>query len=406
MSRQVHIWTIVVLCGLVMAGCTGKADEQAQAWYEEGKALREADEQVEAMQVFLRAAHSGTSNEMLLGRVWSNIANMCRQANEHALAYRVYGFSAEHFQASGDSLAYAYALNNMAWEQAALGQKDSALCLMAEAVRIYPRSPLTDKIRETHTAACWFAEEYDSVLLWSTPPASDYMLMVRAQAYSILQEDDSANYYARLLLPRMTNPFYLDDIYYILTHNDAKLGTDELRELSSERANVQRTIKTRHGKLAQAVQVLEQDLARKAFPWWWSVCGLIALLACGWSGHTLLVWRKRHKTRLLKLQQIREADDLRAALEWNDYEAFCRQVDEHLKNLAGKLQVKGLNEQDVRMCVLVLLGLSHRETADMLNCSPKSVGKLKDITARKLGTSGGGLQGLCMQMAGVRPSFI
>ena len=213
-----------------------------------------------------------------------------------------------------------------------------------------------------------------------------------AQAYSILQEDDSANYYARLLLPRMTNPFYLDDIYYILTHNDAKLGTDELRELSSERANVQRTIKTRHGKLAQAVQVLEQDLARKAFPWWWSVCGLIALLACGWSGHTLLVWRKRHKTRLQKLQQIREADDLRAALEWNDYEAFCRQVDEHLNNLAGKLQVKGLNEQDVRMCVLVLLGLSHRETADMLNCSPKSIGKLKDITARKLGASGGGLQ--------------
>ena len=93
-------------------------------------------------------------------------------------------------------------------------------------------------------------------------------------------------------------------------------------------------------------------------------------------------------------------------MEWNDYEAFCRQVDEHLNNLASKLQVKGLNEQDVRMCVLVLLGLSHRETADMLNCSPKSVGKLKDITARKLGTSGGRLQGLCMQMAGVRPSSI
>jgi hypothetical protein len=28
----------------------------------------------------------------------------------------------------------------------------------------------------------------------------------------------------------------------------------------------------------------------------------------------------------------------------------------------------------------------------MLNCSPKSIGKLKDVTARKLGVSGGQLQ--------------
>jgi DNA-binding CsgD family transcriptional regulator len=51
-----------------------------------------------------------------------------------------------------------------------------------------------------------------------------------------------------------------------------------------------------------------------------------------------------------------------------------------------------LNEQDIRMCILVLIGLSHKETAEMLNCSPKSIGKLKDLTARKLGVSGGQLQ--------------
>jgi hypothetical protein len=49
-------------------------------------------------------------------------------------------------------------------------------------------------------------------------------------------------------------------------------------------------------------------------------------------------------------------------------------------------------EQDVRMCVLVLLGVSHKETAELLNCSPKSVGKLKDLTAHKLGVSGGQLR--------------
>jgi len=41
------------------------------------------------------------------------------------------------------------------------------------------------------------------------------------------------------------------------------------------------------------------------------------------------------------------------------------------------------------------LDMSQYDTADiaeMLNCSPKSIGKLKDLTARKLGVSGGQLQ--------------
>jgi hypothetical protein len=35
--------------------------------------------------------------------------------------------------------------------------------------------------------------------------------------------------------------------------------------------------------------------------------------------------------------------------------------------------------------------LSHKQIAEMLNCSPKSIGKLKDLTAHKLGVSGGQL---------------
>lgn len=44
------------------------------------------------------------------------------------------------------------------------------------------------------------------------------------------------------------------------------------------------------------------------------------------------------------------------------------------------------------MCVLVLIGLSHRQIADLMNCSPKSIGKLKDLTAHKMNVSGGQLR--------------
>ena len=53
----------------------------AMTCYQNGKALREEGKQVEAMQAFIEAAHSETEDEALLGRVYSNMANMCRQAN-------------------------------------------------------------------------------------------------------------------------------------------------------------------------------------------------------------------------------------------------------------------------------------------------------------------------------------
>ena len=373
--------------------------------YEQGKTLREEGKQVEAMQAFIEAAHSGTDDEVLLGRIWSNMANMCRQANDHSTAFEVYTLSAEHFRKAADTLAYAYALNNMAWEQATMGNKEAAIELVDSAVRCYPRPPLSDKIIETKAAACLFRKEYDSVLVYTAPPANDYLLTLRAQACSYLQMDDSATYYAQLLLPQTTNLFALDDLYYILTHNDSSADKETLRSFASLRADTQNAIKERHGELTKAVEILKQDLApqEKTKPW-----KIILLVVLGFG---LLVWaalvtKKQHRlhtqksqfeqTRRFELEQnirhLQETKDLRQELQWTDFQSFCTQIDKRFNAFAAKLSAQGLNEQDIRICVLVLIGLSHKETAEMLNCSPKSIGKLKDLTARKLGVSGGQLQ--------------
>ena len=387
-SRQIVFVCTAVL--LLVCSYGKRSDEKARAWYEEGKSLRAANEQVEAMKVFLKAAYSGTQDEALLGRVWSNMANMCRQSNDHALAFRVYGISAEHFAASGDTLAYGYALNNMAWEQAALGNKDSALMLVEEAVRSQPsevsRQKIAEKVIETRAAACYFTQDYDSMLVWTESRANDYLLMLRAQAFSFLQQDDSAANYARLLLPRTTNPFYLDDLYYILTHNDLSADKEAVLALSSERADVQKEIEVQHGKLMQAKQILEQDLAHphssREILWIVLTCLLVGGVA------TYFVLRRWNRKRSLSqgLQSLREN------LVWEDFSTLGKESDKHLNGLATRLQEAGLNEQDVRICVLTLLGVSFKEMAERLNCSPKSVGKLKDVTARKLGVSGGQLQ--------------
>lgn len=375
------------------------------ALYEQGKALREEGKQVEAMQAFIEAAHSETDDEALLGRVWSNMANMCRQANDHQTAFEVYTLSAEHFRKAADTLAYAYALNNMAWERAVMGNKEEARTLVDSAMRCYPKEPLTNKIIETKAAACLFAKEYDSVLLYTMPPANEYLLTLRAQAYSYLQMDDSATYYAQLLLPQTTNLFALDDLYYILTHNDSSADKETLRSLASLRADTQNAIKARHGELVKAVEILKQDLAPQEKTKPWKII-LLVVLGVGLLAWAALVAKKQHRlhtqksefeqTRRFELEQnirhLQETEDLRSELEWIDFQSFCTQIDKRFNAFAAKLSAQGLNEQDIRLCVLVLIGLSHKEIAEMLNCSPKSIGKLKDLTARKLGVSGGQLQ--------------
>ena len=381
----------------------------AMTFYQNGKALREEGKQEEAMQAFIEAAHSETEDEALLGRVYSNIANMCRQANDHETAYEVYGMSAEHFRKTNDTLAYAYALNNMAWEQAVMGKKEKALRLVDSALSLQlsaiSRQTLQAKVMETKAAACLFREEYDSVLYYTNGADNDYLLMLRAQAFSFLQIDDSAMLYAQQLLPRITNLFYLDDLYYILTHNDTKADTETLRVLASERADVQNAIKERHGELTKAVQLLRQDLSKKeqatswkAILWWVIGIGLLV-----WGAIVVYKQRKlwieksnfeqaRRKEFAQNIRQLQEAKDVRHELAWDDFAALCLQIDKRFHGLASRLQEQRLNEQDIRICILVLIGLSHKEIADMLNCSPKSIGKQKDLTAHKLGVSGGQLQ--------------
>jgi len=400
-------WYIFLFVFLALSVGCHRADTDARTLYEQGKALREAKKPAEAMQCFIHATHSSTRDEALLGRIYSNIANMCRQANEHALAFRVYTLSADHFAASGDTLAYAYALNNMAWEQATMGHKDSALALVQAALTVYPQDPVIEKVRESRAAACLFAGEYDSVLLHTTPPADDYLLTLRAQAYSYMQMDDSATYYAQQLLSRTTNLFALEDLYYILTHNDAEADRETIVERSSERADIQKAIEQRHGQLMQAIQILQEELAQKKSltHYLWAVVVLMLMIAC----LAFVAWRVNSKRTLLRAERssyeqlrrteltqnilfLRSASNLRQELAWDEYREICRRTDKLFNGLASRLQAEGLNEQDIRLCVLVLAGMSHKEIADMLNCSVKSIGKLKDLTARKLGVSGGQLQ--------------
>ena len=52
----------------------------------------------------------------------------------------------------------------------------------------------------------------------------------------------------------------------------------------------------------------------------------------------------------------------------------------------------------MRLCILVLIGLSRSQIANTMPYAQNSIGKLKDQTAKKLGTTGKNLRDFLIKM--------
>ena len=393
------LWTACCL-----AACGANDATSAQRYYEEGRALRQEGEVVQAMQQFVAATQTRTNDFALLGRTYSNMANMCRQAERHDLAFEVYSLSAEQFLRANDTLAFAYALNNMAWEQAVQGNKPDAVVLVDSALRICTREEVQTKVLESLAASSLYAEEYDSTLFYTARMHGVYGRMLRAQAFCLLDQCDSAIQYARQVVSETDNPRYLDDAYYILAHCDSTENVNEILDLTSARTDVQRELEQQKIQLTQAIMLMEQSLKGgnpkdpKKIVWWTLFATLCVAVG-------VLLFRKLRKpndrTSQLKktCRSLAKVDAMKTELRWNDYDAFCRACDERFFGLADKLTKRGLSEREIRLCLLVLIGFSYAEMADILHRAQNGIGKDKYTIAKKLNVTVKDLQATLRNIA-------
>ena len=97
---------------------------------------------------------------------------------------------------------------------------------------------------------------------------------------------------------------------------------------------------------------------------------------------------------------ITNSSNIKEDLCWNNYAKMCNIVNEHFYFLARKLQhTHALNETEIRRCILVLLGMSRADISQTLPYALNSIGKLKDHTAKSLGTTGKNLRDFLVKMA-------
>ena len=396
--------------------------DYAHACYHYGKLLRAKDDPVTAMQAFIDATHSRTRDYHILGRIYSNMGYIALEANEYLYAFDMYQYSARAFILAQDSLMYYFAQNNMAYALAENREKDRAFAILNQ-LEYKGNYLLQEAIMETRAEAYVRANEYDSAICCADKVLamgykSPLLYMIKAQGYSFKDENDSATFYAQQIIDESNNLFLLANAYYILTNQYDTKDINGVRNVAANRADTQKLIEIRQGKLSQAVQLLEQDLKRKP-NLTWLLAVIVTMLVTG-SIAGIYIFRRRQKHQLLSqlesreketLTQMRNKVDTRCALLkasphitkdlcWKDFEQTCQIADQQFYMLASKLQkAKGLNETEIRLCILVLIGLNEKEISQTLPYAISSIGKLKYRVGQKIGITAKNLRDFLINFA-------
>lgn len=382
--------------------------DYAHACYHYGRLLRQKDNPVEAMQVFIDATHSHTRDYHIVGRVYSNMGDIAHLAGDYPLSYDMYEKSGEMYLKNGDTILYNYDLNNMAFELAEQGKKEESLEILNKIDTSSIEDYLTAKTLETKAEIYRIAAQYDSAIYFAdqlerigyTEPT---ILLIKSQAYYELSIIDSALLYANRIL-NDEQASYQDrfNALYIVTHYDSTLCTQDICDIAAEREDIRYyEYEPVHERCASAVRLLEKDLYKGIR---WSKWILFILIICG-IGVLILAqkWRahQRHTQAQINALVNERADniiefinnqiegkDFRQTLHWNNYSAMKADVNLYMGGLVKKLEAYNLNEVQIRLCVLTILDFPLRKIAKEMNYSyPSAIKTLKKRTSNKLGTT-------------------
>lgn len=416
----------------------------AHACYHYGRLLRAQDDPVSAMQVFIDATHSHTRDYHILGRVYSNMGDIAHLTGEFPLAYEMYKLSGDNYLHGGDTLLYYYDLNNMAFELAEQCLEEETFALLAKIEINTKDKGLIAKVLETKANLYSHIEQYNSVIsivthLQSLGYCSSTAYVMKAQALWYSNQKDSALYYARyvLNLPKASEKGKYN-MLYIVMNGDNTLSPEDMLELTALRSDIETDILIPlHNQWAVAVNLLKQDLSRKPNLQW--LYAIIATLLLIGTSLGLYVSRKRqqhqlltqkvndlkeiqHATKLQHEQIIKEhtnyknglatqierisavycqSSELQKDLCWQDFTQLCTIINQQFFFFAQKLQnTNVLNEREIRLCILVLIGISNsKKQAELLYYSESGIRNFKNRIAKKLGTTSVDLRTFLINLA-------
>jgi tetratricopeptide (TPR) repeat protein len=376
--------------------------------YHYGCLLQEKENPVGAMQAFIHATHINSRDDLLLGRVYVKMGTICNIARDYQLTSDIYALAAHNYLRAGDTLRYCKALQLRAIALANQGKTDETTNVLKRIEQCSTDN--NDELLFIRSLAFHHADQYDSALYYlkaylnfletdsnSTSPMREFLSIV-SPMLGMLEDDSEEN-----------KLDWNDVMGFIFGIKEQVKADGDMTTQAPE-------------EYVQATRILWNDIHRKkSFAWIYSIVVVLLIVGIGialyynhqekkhalWSQKINDVTSEYTDLQQNKLSHIEStrnvllaSESLQKDLNWRNFDQMCAKVDELFYLLAGKLRLKRvLNETEVRLCVLIFIGLDHDQIALTLPYARNSVGKLKDQTAKKLGTTGRNLRDFLVDLA-------
>ncbi|MBR1809012.1 MAG: hypothetical protein IJ776_06465 [Paludibacteraceae bacterium] len=380
---------------------------------------------------------------------------ICREGNSDSLALVFAEKSGVFF--CNISEYFRYNLTERSYIQSKLRHFHEADSLWNIAVTFPKDVFFRTELLETRIEYYYMQQEYDSVLnIISEIPTdqkSSYSIVRAAQCYFHKGKQDSAEIYALQVIKESKVLPHKISAYYILIDNNNNEDSELIKQYSAKRMDMKTEMAVKEKEKAVAINKLCVYLSEShKEEYYYFVVGIsiiiLFLLSIVLSGslyksgkhlkeqrlnlndkmlalitkeNTIMSLTESNKTLTEQIVSDREHQFLKynenreillsqiekvhvivtpRSKQIKDASSLYELMNTHFFHLADKLEVTyKLHIDEIRVCFVVLLGFSHKEIANILCCSEKSISQKKYRVGKKLNTTGAELREFLIRTA-------
>lgn len=383
-------------------------DELAEAYYLMGRNMDDyCHDFAAAADYYIEADRLQTTDLVLRGRINSCMGFICKQDSCFVEALEFYERANKAFYKIGDERHIANGLVSIAEQYVNLKEYDKVDSVLSLASSYEIDSAYFARMVDVRALALYNQEMYDSALVCflrikDTPrpiEARCYSYMKIMHCYEFLHQLDNTIIYAEYIVSNSKNPAYRSNAYFYLMTN-AKWHNDinSLSIYSHAREDEDRKLQHDTELCAQANIKLQTYLEATNY-----TKLIISIVAALFVVLSIGIWLVYKCYRDVLQKHAKEKQDRRDLLArriydhsiyfmsnkvWQDYKKLREFANSQFDNMFYKLEdAYHLSEQEMKICLMILLEYSNKQMAEILFVQPNTISKAKSKIAKQLNTS-------------------
>lgn len=395
----------------------------------------------DAAEYYIAADRIKTKDYVLRGRINSCMGYLCKQDScfEEALVF--YERSSKSFKTSGNEWYYAHNLLNLAEVYVNLQQYEKVDSILQLAITYEIDSAYYARMFDMKALKLYNQQMYDSALVYLLS-IKDYPRNVEARCFSAHQtlqcycktcRLDFAVGYAEYIIAKSSNASFRSNAYYVLIRYAEMCGAvDSLAYYSYMREDEDRIVQQNTKAYAEAIPKLTNYISNPhPFRTWKMVLLVVGILIgitiLGWSLGRKKIQELVMEKRIMEVELVKWKEQIQQTLDkekasvterrevikniimeysddfaignsiWKNENELFRLANSSFGFVLYRLKHKyHLNNRELKICLMELLGFSNKDIAKMVFYAEDSYPTIKRRLARKLDTSAGELREFLM----------